>query len=271
VRTALIAARVAELAAVPGHSEDRVRVGRNAVVVLDGASGTDCGASVSEYVEVLADRLITALDEDPVTSLQRAVCGAVEGTAATLDLGPGRSPSSTVSIVRRGPDTVDALVLGDSPVYMAHRGGVDRLTDDRLARLELPSRTRLFDRLAAGGGYDERHREIARQLSSEKAPYLNRPGGYWIAEAQPRAGRNALIRSYPAQDVSWCVLLTDGTDEPASSLGIAVEDFAAADEAQLRAVLTQIHRWEADTDPEAKHLPRFKRHDDKTIAVLQFP
>ena len=39
VRTTSISARVAELAAVPDHSEDRVRVGWNAVVVLDGASG----------------------------------------------------------------------------------------------------------------------------------------------------------------------------------------------------------------------------------------
>ena len=63
--TATISACVAELAAVPDRSEDRVRVGWNAVVVLDGASGTDCGASVSDYVELLAGRIIAALDEDP--------------------------------------------------------------------------------------------------------------------------------------------------------------------------------------------------------------
>ncbi len=270
MRTAAISARVAELAAVPDRSEDRVRVGWNAVVVLDGASGTDCGASVSAYVDVLADRLITTLDDDPAVSLERAVFKSVELTASGLGLTPGRAPSSTVSIVRRGPNTVDALVLGDSPVYVAHSGRIDRLSDDRLARLDLPSRTRLFDRLAAGHGYDDQHREIARRMSREKAPYVNRPDGYWIAEAEPQAGMNALVRSYPADDVLWCVMLTDGADEPASHLGIAVEHLAVADEADLREVLAQIHRWETDIDPDAKHLPRFKRHDDKTIAVIRF-
>ena len=81
---------------------------------------------------------------------------------------------------------------------------------------------------------------------------------------------NALVRSYPAADISWCVLLTDGVEEPASHLDITVEHIAVKDEAGLREVLAQIHRWEADTDPNGKHLPRFKRHDDKTIAVVRF-
>jgi len=270
VTTATISACIAELAAVPDHSEDRVRVGWNAVVVLDGASGTDCGASVSDYVELLAGRIIAALDEDPDVPLEWAVSKSIEFTASALDLAPGRAPSSTVSIVRRRPDTVDTLVLGDSPVYVAHRDTIDRLSDDRLARLALPSRIRLFDRLAAGHGYDHRHRAIARELSGEKASQLNRPGGYWIAEAEPQAGRNALVRSYPAADISWCVLLTDGVDEPASHLDITVEHIAVKDETGLREVLAQIHRWEENTDPNGKHLPRFKRHDDKTIAVVRF-
>lgn len=263
-------ARIAELPAVAGRNEDRARVGRNAVVVLDGASGTDCGASVSEYVDFLADRLIEALDDEPASPLERAVSESIELTASALNLAPGRAPSSTVSIVRRGSTTLDTFVLGDSPVYVAHSGAIDRLTDDRLARLDLPSRTRLFERLAAGHGYDDRHRETARQMSREKAPHMNRPGGYWIAEAEPQAGMNALVRSYPVRDVAWCAMLTDGADEPASHLGIAVEHLAMTDRAGLREVLTQVHRWEADTDPDGKHLPRFKRHDDKTIVVVRF-
>jgi len=76
VTTATISACIAELAAVPDRSEDRVRVGWNAVVVLDGASGTDCGASVSDYVELLAGRIIAALDEDPgAPPTERSECG----------------------------------------------------------------------------------------------------------------------------------------------------------------------------------------------------
>lgn len=134
MRTATISARIAELPAQPGRGEDRIRVGWNAVAVLDGASGTDCGVSVSDYVDVLADRLITILDNDPVVSLDRAVSESIELTASALNLSPGSSPSSTVSIVRRGSTSVDTLVLGDSPIYVAHSGGIDCLRDDRLAQ-----------------------------------------------------------------------------------------------------------------------------------------
>lgn len=272
MRPARIWARIAELPALPDLGEDRARVGRNAVVVLDGASGTDGTVSVSEYVDVLADRLIETLDDDPVAPLTRAVSESIGLTAAALDLAPGRAPSATVSIVRHGTDTVDTLVLGDSPVYVAtHSGRIDRLSDDRLSRLDLPSRSRLFERLAAGHGYDDHHREIARRMSREKAPRVNTTGGYWIAEADTQAGTNAIVQSYPAADVLWCVMLTDGADGPASHLGITVQDLAMNDEAGLREALSRIHRWETDTDPDGKHLPRFKQHDDKTIAVVRFP
>lgn len=269
---ATIAARIAELPAVPGDlGEDRVRVARNVVIVLDGASGTDCGVSVGKYVDYLADFLIDILDDNSDASLTEAVSKAIGLATAALDLAPGRAPSSTVSIVRRSINTVDVLVLGDSPVYVAHSGKIDRLSDDRLARLELPSRSKLFERLAAGHGYDHRHKEIARQMSHEKAPHMNRSDGYWIAEADTQAGKNALVHSYPAHEVAWCLALTDGVDGPASHLRIAVEDLAVKDEEGLRETLCRIRDWENDTDPNGAHLPRFKRHDDKTIAVIQFP
>lgn len=273
MRPARISARIAELPALSGLGEDRARVGRNAVVVLDGASGTgtDCGVRVGEYVDCLADGLIEALDDDSAVSLKLAVSKSIGLTAAVLDLAPGRAPSSTVSIVRRGPYTVDTLVLGDSPVYVGARSGrIYCLSDDRLSRLDLPSRTLLLGRLAAGHGYDDQHRREIARMSREKAPRMNRTGGYWIAAAETQAGTNAVVRSYPAADVLWCVMLTDGADEPARHLGIAVEDLAVTDEAGLREALSQIHRWEAETDPDGKHLPRFKQHDDKTIAVVRF-
>jgi hypothetical protein len=65
-------------------------------------------------------------------------------------------------------------------------------------------------------------------------------------------------------------MFTDGMDEPATHLGIAVENLATMEENELRETLYQIHHWESETDPNAKSLPRFKRHDDKTIAVVRF-
>ena len=265
-----ISACIAELPATPGTGEDRARIASTAVVVLDGASGTGFGVSVCEYVDSLADHLVTALDSHPSIPLTSAVTAAIEHTTTACGLTPGHAPSSTVSIVRRGAETVDILVLGDSPVYVSHLDKVDRVTDNRLKRLNLPSRTRVLARLAAGGGYDDTHASNIRMLSSEKAPHMNRSGGYWIAEADSAAGRHALVRSYPANDVPWCAILTDGADDPLTQLGLSVVQVADLDEHDLRDMLHRLHDWEAVSDPDGHKLPRFKRHDDKTIAIVRF-
>lgn len=269
---ATISAHIAELPAIlTGTGEDRVRVGHNSVIVLDGASGTDSDVTVCEYVDYLADSLVETLDNKPAEPLTEALSTSIASTATALDLQPGRAPSSTVSIMRRNATIVDILTLGDSPVYVAYNGNVDRLCDDRLAQLDLPSRTRLFERLAAGHGYDDyRLKELARQMPGEKAPHRNRSDGYWIAEADPQAGANALVYSYPTHDIKWCVMLTDGVNDPVSHLDIAMEDLAIMDENQLRETLHRIHHWETEVDPSAKILPRFKQHDDKAIAVVRF-
>ena len=43
---------------------------------------------------------------------------------------------------------------------------------------------------------------------------------------------------------------------------------AQYDSAQLDALLARIHEWEDTSDPDVRHLPCAKRHDDKTIAAL---
>jgi len=153
---------------------------------------------------------------------------------------------------------------------VSHLDGVDRITDDRLKRLDLPSRTHVLARLAAGGGYDDIHTSNIRMLSSEKAPHMNRAGGYWIAEADSAAGCHALVRSYPVNGVPWCAILTDGADDPLTHLGLSVAQLAELDEDVLRDTLHRLHDWEAVSDPDGCELPRFKRHDDKTIAIVRF-
>ncbi|WP_219419872.1 hypothetical protein [Pseudonocardia nigra] len=43
---------------------------------------------------------------------------------------------------------------------------------------------------------------------------------------------------------------------------------AQYDTAQLEALLAGIREWEETSDPDGRHLPRAKRHDDKTIAAI---
>ncbi|MHC1563434.1 PP2C family serine/threonine-protein phosphatase [Actinomycetospora sp. C-140] len=255
----------AELPAGDAPNEDRVRVGTNAVVVLDGASGSDTRVTVADYVDHLAGALIDVLDAEPDVPLPHALADAIRSTVAALRLMPGESPSSTVSIARRRGDEVHLLVLGDSPIYLGPDG--DLFTDDRLARLDLPSRTKAYKRLRQGAGYDEAHRELVRAVRAEQLPLLNEPGGYWIAEARPEAGHESVTRTVPA-DLPWLVMLTDGVDKPLRHLGIPIDDVAQRTRVQLEDLLRELHEWEEDKDPAALELPRFKQHDDKTAVVV---
>ncbi|MFC5142402.1 PP2C family serine/threonine-protein phosphatase [Actinomycetospora rhizophila] len=254
----------AELPAGDAPNEDRVRIGKNAVVVLDGASGSDTRVTVADYVDHLAGALIEVLDAEQDIPLPHALADAIRSTVATLRLMPGESPSSTVSIARRRGDEIDLLVLGDSPIYLGPDG--ELLTDDQLARLDLPSRTKAYGRLRQGTGYDEVHRDLVRAVRAEQLPLLNEPGGYWIAEARPEAGHQAVTRTVPA-DLPWLVMLTDGVDRPLGHLGVPLADVVRRTRDELEDLLQELHEWEEDKDPAAHELPRFKQHDDKTIAL----
>jgi hypothetical protein len=64
---------------------------------------------------------------------------------------------------------------------------------------------------------------------------------------------------------------SDGVDKPLRHLGISPAIGLRCTFASLTDFLGQLHGWETERDPEAHALPRFKRHDDKTIAVVTFP
>ncbi len=258
-------------AELPGNgttSEDRVRVGSNAVVVLDGATGSDTRVTVSDYVDHLTGALVEVLDAEPDMPLRHTLADAIRSTIGALRVMPGESPSSTVSIARRRGDEVDLLVLGDSPIYVGPDSQL--LTDDRLAQLDLPSRTKANQRLREGAGYDDVHRDLVRAVRAEQLPWLNEPGGYWIAEARPEAAHQAVTQTVPA-DVPWLVMLTDGVDKPLRHLGISLDDLAQRTAHELEDLVRELHEWERDKDPTSLDLPRFKRHDDKTTAVVTFP
>ncbi len=265
------AVRVAELPAAAGHGQDRVLIGENIVIVLDGASGSDGTISVAAYVDALGVQLLGALERRPAAPLRTTLRTALLGVTQALDLQPGNSPSSTVSIIRSLPGHVDVLVLGDTPAYVATRSaGVERIFDDRLDRLPVKHRPAALARLQAGGGYDDEHQRILREMRIEKAPYQNAAGGYWIAEADPSAGCEALVRSFAAEDMLWAAILTDGTEDPMRHLGVSIEHVAELPVAELDALLAELYDWEEREDPQGQLLPRFKRHDDKSIAVVTF-
>ncbi len=247
-------------------SQDRVFTTSFAVIMLDGASAfVPVDVSPGTYVDTLGGFLVEHLTEHPEVDLTDALAAAIQRSAALLDLHPGVSPSSTVAIARQRDDDVDLLVLGDSQIATPFCIYVD----DRIARFADAQRAAYRVRLAGGYGYDDTHRELLRALQTEQSRHRNIDGGYWIAEAVPAAAHHAITTSLSIDAAPWLVLATDGAYRPMQHLGL--DDWsavAAKDSTDLDGLLNALHRWETDDDADGLALPRAKRHDDKTIAVV---
>ena len=267
---ALTDVRVAERAAGTKPTQDRTVLLERAVAVLDGASAPDPserdgGWYASELAAELADRL-----EDRRLDLATILADAIAAVTSAHRLVPGQSPSSTVTLLRWDDERIEALVLGDSPLVVFAGETAEVVVDERLERVAPRQRVAYHDRLAAGGGYDEAHRDLLRALVGEQRRHRNRPDGYWIAEATPGAAGQALVRSWPAGAVSTALLASDGVSR---GIGRAVPDWVAA----LRLVLERgpealldAVRAPEQADPDGRHWPRSKPYDDQALIVVTF-
>jgi len=248
-------------------SDDKLFTTSNAVIMLDGASAfVPVPVAAATYADQLGRHIQATLIARPDADLADALADAIEATAGELSLSPGESPSSTVAIARARQDTADLLVLGDTDIVTPH----ETVRDDRLAQLSLAPHQKYRDRLAAGGGYDDEHRRLLRELQAEQAQHRNHDGGYWIAEASPEAARHAMTASHPVSETPWLVLATDGAYKTMAHLEL--DDWpsvARGTEQQLAAVLARCREWEQHQDPQGRDLPRAKRHDDKCLAAVQ--
>ncbi|MGW5311597.1 PP2C family serine/threonine-protein phosphatase [Nocardia thailandica] len=261
-----LAVNSAQLAATSG--DDRLVVTDNAVIVLDGATAHDPAMpSAGEYVDRLATDLARLIETpDPLPDVLRS---AIERTTTELHLSPGMAPSSTAVLVRADRTAVETLVLGDSSAVIGRRSGAVTVhTDERLADLHLPQAGRYRERLTAGCGYDDEHQSILRSLQAAERAQRNRPGGYWIAEADPEAARHAVHVRYARDEVSWVIAATDGVTDTLPVTYISWTEVAGMTQPQLHGLLEELRSWEAEADPDGARLPRAKRHDDKTLAVI---
>ncbi|OJG06651.1 hypothetical protein BG618_02409 [Pseudonocardia autotrophica] len=249
------------------RNADRVFVTDDAVVVLDGATAFEpVDLDPGEYAEAIGSEMVRRL---PGATIADAVAGAIHTVASAYDLHAGRSPSSTVSILRVRESDADLYVLGDSPIHYGTWGDLHVLRDSRLDDLALAEQAAYADALRAGHGYTEQHRQTLVQLQQQQQRYRNRSGGYWIAEADPKAAHHAFMCTVPREEISWAVLGTDGaTDALADWPGVVWQEIATYDDVRLSGLLGRLHHWERDSDPAGQRLPRAKRHDDKTLVAV---
>lgn len=233
-----------------GINDDFVIAGERFVVVLDGAtqlSESGCIHDVPWLVKRLGTQLATAIVTEADASLTSILAGAIERVCAmhadTCDLTNTSSPSTTVALLRHQGDTVDYLVLCDSPLVIETTDGkVQAYTDD--ATKHLP-------------GYTQDDLRKTR----------NQPGGFWVASTKPEAAEHAVIGSVNAADVRRAALMTDGMSRLVERYGWSwsrVMDVAEA--AGPAAAVAAVREAETATAPGTF---RGKQYDDATIALCR--
>jgi hypothetical protein len=259
---------IVSAASLPGGEppgQDRWGTTSRSVVVLDGATSYSPEAPpADEYVDVLLEALLRRVDDGDVREQLRA---ALVETVERLGLTPGAAPSSTVLILRVGDELVEVAALGDSTAVIGFQDGTTaRVSDDRLGAIAVEQRVEYRRALEHGEGYGEAHRTRLCELQRSERPSRNRTGGYWIAEAEPAAAYELIIRTFPRSTVRWAVLASDGVQKHLDRLD-AWSSAANFDDGGLGTLVRDVQTWETETDPDGRRLPRSKRHDDKTIAV----
>jgi hypothetical protein len=247
--------------AAPGQvNEDYAICGPTWAAVFDGATpGPDvdsgCIHDVPWLVRQLSGNLAPALIQHPDIPLTDALANAIVATAdahaATCDLSNPDSPSSTVAIARCRGNSIDHLVLADSPIIFRHGPAYDEI--------ELVA--------------DTRSENLPSYTPESIRKFRNTSSGFWVASTSPEAAVNAVTGSRPAASVGVLYLLTDGASRFVDLLGLGDwNDFVRTiDGHGVGATIDKIRAGERETLPQASRQAngrRLKRHDDATVVVV---
>jgi len=158
-------------------------------VVLDGLSapdgtGTGCRHGTPWYVNQLGPRLL-ALAADPSRSLADALAEAIRQVASLhpgCDLHHPGTPSATVVLLRALEERADYLALADATLLLDTSDGLKVVSDEQVSQLAGKERA-AANQVPVGSALKLRRRaQLTRALRRAR----NRPGGYWVAAADPR-------------------------------------------------------------------------------------
>ncbi|HEU5127614.1 MAG TPA: protein phosphatase 2C domain-containing protein [Glycomyces sp.] len=225
--------------------------------VLDGITrypDDGCVHDVPWYVGRLGAALASRL-EDRGLGLHAVLRGAIEAVAdrhrGTCDLANPVTPGATVALARVADERIEWLVLGDSAVaWRSADGAVRARSDERVSRLADPPRAE-----DVGG--------VRRFPVGYLAEVRNRPGGFWVADADPGAADAALSGSLDAAEVRELMLCTDGVTRLVERFGHRWEALFRTAAEDGVAALVPLVRGEERAAPSGS-----KPHDDATALFV---
>jgi hypothetical protein len=249
-------------------NEDRVVVGTDLLVVVDGATArtdTGCVHGTAWYSDHLADAVLRYRHLGPSAALAAAIRRTAQRHSRTCDLDHPGSPSGSVGIVQVDGDHLRYLVLGDVTVVIDTGAGEFVVVDDRVSRIA-PTERAAADELPIGS--KGKKAALARMKRAELAA-RNRAGGYWIAAGDPAVVDQALTGAVPLAGVRRGAILTDGAARAVSTFALydwaGVLDLLAT--AGPHALVNEVRAAESQ-DVRGTRWPRNKTSDDATVGYF---
>ncbi|MGW0034961.1 protein phosphatase 2C domain-containing protein [Streptomyces sp. NPDC003314] len=242
-------------------------------VLLDGAGmpstmNPPCVHGVAWFVRTLGTALRAQASRG--SSLRDALASAIEQTAEThrdiCAVDDPLSPSATLAVLRARGDVVEWLVLGDCTLVLERGHTVEAISDDRLAYVAQGERSAMA---AAVPGSAERLQLHAQLVRAERA-LRNRPGGYWVAAAEPQAAEEALHGSCSRRDIARAALMTDGAARLVTPFALADWEgcLDILEEQGPKRLVEQVRDAERG-DTSLERWPRSKQHDDATALYIR--
>lgn len=268
-------AQLASIPATPGReNEDFAAVTSNAAVVIDGAgtpagSESGCMHGVAWYSNMLGASFIRQLaneDELITACLSDAIRQVASRHASTCDLDHPGSPSATVTAIRGRGDTIEYLVLADSPLILDLPAGPKVICDDREAKIG----ARFRQGLDATPNGSPQHARALRKYVELMRGHRNRDNGFWVASADPSATNQAITGAVARHQLRGAALLSDGASRVVDRFHLM--EWPQAMEALKThgpSEIIRLVREAENSDPQGARWPRGKKSDDATIIFWQ--
>ncbi|MFE9426542.1 integrase [Kitasatospora sp. NPDC006697] len=254
-------------------NQDLVITAPDLVVLLDGAGGPSedgggCLHGVRWYVRQLGGRLTAALltRPDPIARLLgEAIAQVADLHRGSCDLRHPGTPSSTVAVVRQRAEQLEYLALHDSVIVLTGPDDCLAVSDRRVRQIPvLQERWKEMTQHAVGTAG---HTAARRAYIADELPHRNTIGGYWVCGADPRSAEHALTATVPLAGLRSVTLASDGAADYVDAYGLT--DWSGAIELLDRfgpdGLIRKVRAAE-ERDPLGRLWPRFKKHDDATVA-----
>jgi hypothetical protein len=240
--------------AVP--NEDWWGATSRAVVVLDGVTllagmTAGCTHGTPWYVAQLGSRLLAGAEDTsaPLSVILGHAIAEVAALHPECDLASVGAPSAAVAMLRL-EDDVEYLALADVTILLETDEGIRVVTDNRVS--------------SSVASVDPAAPDVGLRVEERRVADRNRPGGYWVAAADPEAAAHAVTGSVPASGLGRAAVMTDGASRLVDMLGIAWERVAEMD---APSVISEVRAAEL-LDAARTRWPRFKVSDDATIVFV---